>query len=104
MNSPITGHSTVADLVDYWLQQLRADGRLEGTTISEYERVLRTLVVPRLGGSRLHELTTDRIDAVLVDLGFQSVNRQRKAKVATEPCSTPRLTSGRCKRIRYAAA
>jgi integrase len=68
-------------LVDHWLQQLRVDGRLEGTTINEYERVLRTLVVPRLGGMRLHELTTDRINALLADLAIQSMNRQRKAKV-----------------------
>ena len=83
MNSPITKHSTVVDLVDHWLQQLRVEGRLEATTINEYERVLRTLVVPRLGGMLLQELTTDRINALLADLGAQSVNRQRKAKVVT---------------------
>jgi integrase len=83
MNSPITTHSTVADLVDQWLQQLQADARLEATTINEYERVLRTLVVPRLGAMRLHELTTDRINVVLAELGAQSLNRQRKGKVVT---------------------
>lgn len=83
MKAPITPQTTVADLVDHWLEQLRVDGRLEGTTINEYERVLRTLVVPRLGGMSLHELTTGRINAVLVELGAQSVNRQRKAKVVT---------------------
>jgi integrase len=83
MNSPISTHLTVADLVDEWLQQLRVNGRLDGTTINEYERVLRTLVVPRLGGMPLHELTTDRINEVLADLGGQSANRQRKAKVVT---------------------
>ncbi len=83
MNSPITIHATVADLVDHWLHQLRANGQLEGTTINEYERILRTLVVPRLGGLRLGELTTERFNKVLSDLGTQSVNRQRKAKVVT---------------------
>ncbi|MEI2811892.1 MAG: tyrosine-type recombinase/integrase [Nocardioides sp.] len=81
MNSPITPETTVATLVGFWLQQLRADARLESTTINEYERVLRNLVVPSLGGARLRELTTKRIDAVLVELRAQSLNRQRKAKV-----------------------
>ena len=83
MNSPITSNSTVVDLVDHWLKQLRDDGRLESTTIDEYERVLRKLVVPDLGGMHLHQLTTDRVNALLADLGAQSVNRQRKAKVVT---------------------
>ena len=83
MNLPITINATVAELVDVWLHQLRAEGRLEGTTINEYERVLRALVVPRLGGVRLGMLTTRRIDEVLGELGSQSLNRQRKAKVIT---------------------
>lgn len=83
MSNHITTYTTVADLVDSWLEQLRAEGRLEDTTINEYERVLRRLVVPALGGMPLQELTTSRIDAVLADLGGQSVNRQRKAKVVT---------------------
>lgn len=83
MNSTITPETTVATLVDFWLEQLRAERRLEGTTINEYERVLRNLVVPRLGGTRLRELTTKGIDEVLVELGAQSLNRQRKARVVT---------------------
>lgn len=38
MNTSITPQTTVSDLVDFWLQQLRAGGRLEGTTIDEYGR------------------------------------------------------------------
>jgi integrase len=83
MNSPLTSNATVADLVDHWLHQLRADGRLERTTINEYERILRALVLPRLGGLRLGELTTERFNKVLSDLGAYSLNRQRKAKVVT---------------------
>lgn len=81
MNSPITSQSTVAQMTGLWLQQLRAEGRLDGTTINEYERVLLNLVVPRLGSLSLHELTRDRINTVLAELGAQSLNRQRKAKV-----------------------
>lgn len=83
MNSVITPQSTVSTLVDLWLQQLRVERRLEGTTINEYERVLRRLVVPSLGGVTLSELTTDRINMVLAELGTASLNRQRKAKVVT---------------------
>lgn len=81
MNISITPTMKLADLVDKWLQRLRREGRLEGTTINEYERVLRSLVVPELGATRVDELTTEQVNALLADLGQQSVNRQRKAKV-----------------------
>jgi integrase len=81
MYSHITPRTTVAALADDWLQQLRVEERLDRTTINEYERVLRKLVVPRLGGVSLHELTTERINVVLAELGAESLNRQRKAKV-----------------------
>jgi integrase len=81
MNISITPELNLADLVDEWLQRVRAEGRLEGTTINEYERVLRLLVVPALGDTRLRELTTQQVNALLTNLGQQSVNRQRKAKV-----------------------
>jgi hypothetical protein len=47
----ITHETPVAELVGHWLTHLRAEGRLEDTTINEYERVLRKLVVPELGTS-----------------------------------------------------
>lgn len=83
MTTPIriTAQSTIANLADHWLHQLRDAGELEASTINEYERVLHKLVVPRLGGLSLDELTTAHFNAVLAELGAQSVNRQRKAKV-----------------------
>lgn len=83
MYSSISPHFTVAALVDRWVQQLLVEKRLAGGTIDEYERVLRKLVVPRLGRIRLDELTTDRINVILSELGAQSLNRQRKAKIVT---------------------
>jgi site-specific recombinase XerD len=80
MNSPITSQSTVAALVDHWLQQLRTEERLDGTTINEYERVLRKLVIPCLGAESIGELTTSRIDELLVELGTQSLNRQPRPR------------------------
>jgi integrase len=81
MNTPITAQTTVATLTKLWLQKLRTDGRLDRTTINEYERVLRNLVIPSLGAATISELTTSRIDELLAVLGSQSLNRQRKAKV-----------------------
>jgi integrase len=83
MNTSITADTTVAKLVDVWLGQLRDEGRLENTTINEYERVLRKQVVSEIGHLTLNELSTSRFDAVLADLGSQSQNLQRKAKVVT---------------------
>jgi len=80
-HGPITADLTLAELADLWLSLLRAESRLENTTINEYERVLSKLVIPQLGALRLHELTTNQIDGVLQDLRAQSLNRQRKAKV-----------------------
>ena len=46
MSFPVTSQSTVAQLAEVWLQRLRAEGRLEKSTINEYERVLLKLVAP----------------------------------------------------------
>jgi integrase len=81
MDVHLSPRTTVAALAADWLQQLRYEHRLDGTTINEYERVLRKLVVPKLGGVSIHELTTDPVNVVLAELGAESLNRQRKAKV-----------------------
>lgn len=83
MKMNIQAATTVGELVDAWVKQLRVSGHLENTTINEYERVLRKLVLPELGALRLNELSTEHINAVLAELGTRSVNRQRKAKVVT---------------------
>ena len=81
MNTTITPRTTVADLVGFWLERLRAEQRLDRTTIDEYERVLSKLVIPGLGGTIITNLTTSLVDELLIELGEQSPNRQRKAKV-----------------------
>lgn len=82
-STTIDPKSTVAELVDFWLDHLGTEERLEATTINEYERILRKLLVPALGPFPLTDVTTSRINAVLVEIGTQSVNLQRKAKVVT---------------------
>ena len=77
----ITADTTVGKLAKLWLQYLRDEGRIENTTINEYERVLTKVVIPELGGVRLRELTTSRLDMFLVALRAISASRQRKTKV-----------------------
>lgn len=69
------------DLAALWLGFLRSEGRLEATTINEYERLLHRAVLPQLGDLRLRELSTSRVEAFIVDLAATSASRQRKAKV-----------------------
>lgn len=94
MDSPITPDSTLATLADQWLRQLRVEARLDGTTINEYERVLRTLVIPEFGRKRIDEVTTEHVNELLTELGLQSLNRQRKAKVILGAMLDAAIASG----------
>ncbi|MPZ96439.1 MAG: hypothetical protein GEU96_16370 [Propionibacteriales bacterium] len=64
----ITAETTIAKLAALWLKYLRDEGRIESTTINEYEGVLNRVVLPELGGLRLREVTTSRLDLFLVRL------------------------------------
>lgn len=77
----ITADTTVAKLASLWLKYLRDEGRIEATTVNEYERVLTKVVIPELGGLRLREVTTSRLELFLVRLRATSTSRQRKTKV-----------------------
>lgn len=77
----INADTTIATLAVLWLKYLRDEDRIETTTINEYERVLTKVVIPELGGLRLREVTTSRLDLFLVRLRATSASRQRKTKV-----------------------
>lgn len=77
----LTAETRLVDLANLWITGLEAEGRIEQSTINEYRRVLDNLVLPSVGGLKLREATTGRLDRVLLKLRDQSVNRQRKAKV-----------------------
>lgn len=62
----ITAETTIAGLAALWPTYLRDEDRIETTTINEYERVLTKVVIPELGGLRLREVTTSRLDLFLV--------------------------------------
>ncbi len=76
----VTPETRLIDLTNLWITGLEAEGRIE-QTINEYRRVLDNLVLPCVGGLKLREATTGRLDRLLLKLREQSVNRQRKAKV-----------------------
>ncbi len=77
----VTAETRLIDLADLWITGLETEGRIEQSTINEYRRVLDHLVLPSMGGLRLREATTGRLDGLLLKLREQSVNRQRKAKL-----------------------
>jgi integrase len=77
----ITADTTIAKLAALWLKYLQDEDRIEATTINEYERVLTKIVIPELGGLRLREVSTNRLDLFLVRLRADSASRQRKTKV-----------------------
>lgn len=77
----ITAETRLIDLAAVWIDQLVSEGRIEQTSINEYQRVLDKLVLPAIGGLRLREATTGRLDRLLMKLREQCANRQRKAKV-----------------------
>jgi hypothetical protein len=58
----------------------QGSGHLENTTINEYERVLRRLVLPALGTARLNDLTTEHIDAILAELSTRASTASARRK------------------------
>lgn len=54
--------TTVEELCAQWLADARADGTRKKSTTDEYEAVINRTIVPGLGGVRLREATTGRLD------------------------------------------
>ena len=77
----VTRNVTLNELAEKWLRLLRDEQRLEATTINEYERLLRRVVLPALGKLRLAELSTSRVERFITGLGGEGPSRQRKVKV-----------------------
>ena len=73
----ITSESTVAQLLDYWLDEIGRSARAP-QTIAYYRRTVEKAIVPALGGVRLREATTGRIEAYLKALRSPSTVRDSR--------------------------
>lgn len=76
----LNSESTVSVLADAWLADVEADGEVKENTLVDYRRNVRLHVKPALGGLRLREITTSRVDRVVKcirdDQGKRSTARQ----------------------------
>ncbi|WP_078111750.1 tyrosine-type recombinase/integrase [Gordonia sp. IITR100] len=75
--SEISSESTVTELMDYWLDEIGRSDR-SPQTISYYRRTIEKAIKPALGGLRLHEATTGRIEAYLKALRSPSTVRDSR--------------------------
>lgn len=73
----ITSESTVAQLLDYWLDEIGRSARAP-QTIAYYRRTVEKAIVPALGGVRLREATTGRIELYLKSLRSPSTVRDSR--------------------------
>src|SRR3546814_20359523 len=64
----ITAETTIAKLGAIWSKFLRDEGRLENTTMKEYQRVLHQVELPGWGGLRLRVGTNTKRDHYLTYL------------------------------------
>lgn len=80
-DAALTSETKLKDLALFWLEELRAERRLNQTTLELYERDTRNLVLPLLGEFRLRELTVGRVDATLKRLAREGVSKGKHARV-----------------------
>lgn len=73
--------STFHELAEYWLRDLRSEGRLSPGTLQAYESAMRTLVLPALSHLPLREIGVARCDFLLKQLAKLSYSRARRARV-----------------------
>jgi integrase len=76
----ITADSTFADLVEYWLEDLRLDAHVSASTRETYEWYMRNVVLPAFRDLALREIGVARCDRFLKQLAVDSYNRARQAK------------------------
>lgn len=73
--------TTVRDLCALWLVEAEQDGRRASQTVAGYARVVETVIVPALGGLRLGELTTARVDAMISAVYARAPSQAKQARV-----------------------
>jgi integrase len=70
-------------LVEVWLADLDLENKIAPSTRELYERNMRTIVLPALGGFTLREITVGRVDRFLKSLAVnKSYSKAKQAKTA----------------------
>jgi integrase len=76
----LTPDSLLAELGEYWLEDLRAEGRVMRRTFENYEWVLRKVVLPVFGDLAPREIGVARCDRFVKGLARKSYSRARQAR------------------------
>jgi integrase len=76
----VNADSLFRDLGDYWLEDLRTEGRVAQRTLENYEWVLRKVVLPAFGDLALREIGVARCDRFIKTLAKKSYSRAKQAR------------------------
>jgi integrase len=68
----------ISQVAEIWLSLYRAEQRSEATTANEYERVLKNVINPAIGGIRLREATAGRLERLI--RSQETPSRRKKTK------------------------
>ncbi|WP_449280548.1 tyrosine-type recombinase/integrase [Leucobacter sp.] len=77
----LTGDTTFPELVEFWIDDMKADTRLAPSTKDTYERNMRTLVFAAFEHFTLREISVSRVDQFLKRASTVSYSRAKHAKV-----------------------
>jgi integrase len=80
-DTTLTPDSLFKDLVTDWLADVDMEERISRTIRNLYERNMRTLVSPAFDSLTLREIGVARCDRFIKELGKQSYNRAKQARV-----------------------
>jgi hypothetical protein len=88
-DAELTADSSFAALGEYWLEDLRTEGRIAQRTLEDYGWVLRKVVLPVFGDLALREIGVARCDRFVKALAKNSYSRARavRAQVTLERAS-----------------
>jgi integrase len=74
-------NTSVEELAEFWLAEVRVTGRQAPQTLDAYEQNLRAVVLPALGKLRLREVTVGRVDRFLKALAPEHPTQAQRARV-----------------------
>lgn len=77
----ITRDMKLEALADLWLDELTVEAKVSPQTIGQYRTDVEKTIKPQLGGLRIHECTTSRMDRFLKSIGKNFPAKARRLKV-----------------------